>query len=51
VTPYKISLNDTEHFQPSAQLVIENASNKTKKYQLEHLPAMAISGEKQKNKV
>ncbi|ORZ22157.1 peptidase S8/S53 domain-containing protein [Absidia repens] len=44
VTPYKIPLNDTEHFQLLTQLVIENTSNATKKYQLEHLPAMAISG-------
>ncbi|CAO3598307.1 unnamed protein product [Absidia cylindrospora] len=44
VHPYKISLNDTDHFQTSTQLMIENTSNATKTYQLGHLPAMAISG-------
>ncbi|KAI8339097.1 peptidase S8/S53 domain-containing protein [Chlamydoabsidia padenii] len=44
VSPYKISLNDTDHFQPLTQLAIENTSNVTKRYQLEHLPTVAVSG-------
>jgi hypothetical protein len=44
VSPYKISLNDTDHFQPLTQLTIENTSNVTKMYRLEHLPVAAVAG-------
>ncbi|CAO3629431.1 unnamed protein product [Cunninghamella echinulata] len=42
VHPYKISLNDTQHFKNSTQLTIENKSNQTKTYQLSHIPAMGV---------
>ncbi|KAI8341971.1 peptidase S8/S53 domain-containing protein [Chlamydoabsidia padenii] len=45
VVPYKIPLNDTDHFRTSTELTIENTSNYTKKiYQLNHIPSLAVSG-------
>ncbi|CAO3633503.1 unnamed protein product [Cunninghamella blakesleeana] len=42
VSPYKISLNDTQHFKNSTQLMIENKSNHTKIYRLSHVPAIGV---------
>ncbi|KAI8146985.1 peptidase S8/S53 domain-containing protein [Fennellomyces sp. T-0311] len=44
VSPYKLMLNDTYHFEPEKILRIRNRSHVEKKYQLKHLPAAAIAG-------
>ncbi|KAI8089167.1 peptidase S8/S53 domain-containing protein [Halteromyces radiatus] len=44
VYPYKLPLNDTAHFRESTELTIENLSNFTKIYHLEHVPSVGIAG-------
>ncbi|KAI9498709.1 hypothetical protein BDB00DRAFT_924993 [Zychaea mexicana] len=43
VSPYKLELNDTQFFKPEKTLRMKNSSHVRRIYQLEHLPAAAIS--------